>query len=382
MQPIVNPNAPVSWENPYGYWPCGLHWELLKAICQKDNKEALQIWRRERDIDAAPLGMSRLFPLLYRRLSDDDPGDPDLPRYKSTYRYTLYRNNLYFHRLRHAVESLEQAGIPVMFIKGSALAVGYYQDMGLRYMADFDITVPFESYQEAKKIVQANGFKEPFSLNASYWHMSRSRPFVDDEGFEFDLHWRVMNGYVKKDIPGVWDNTQYLNYRGYRMRIPCDEVNFIHCFKHGLSPNPNEPIRWVVDAIEILDKSTKPLNWDLIQTFYKDKDFENRFKNALRFIKVLRPDIDIPLKLDNSIPLMELKCHLEPKTKTGGLLAYLNARWRNLLSEGELDNPIKKLWYSRYCLHNYYNVENDWLLTKAVFQAILRRLKRKRIEAA
>lgn len=95
-------------------------------------------WRglRSLDLDHVERGALAFLPLVYMRLSDAGIDGPLLPRLKGAYRNVWYRNQLQLERLPKVAEA---AGPGAIFMRDVALSTGYYADIGLRLIVQFEL---------------------------------------------------------------------------------------------------------------------------------------------------------------------------------------------------------------------------------------------------
>jgi hypothetical protein len=163
----------VDWES---FTP--RHWKLLERMAQNEG----------------------VAPLLYWNLKDSD-----LPVPEETFQYlqgeyykTYARNTLLYQELGRVLAALEQAGIPVIVLKGAALAVTVYEDIGIRPMADLDLLVPEERLQRAVQVArQALGYQSDVpeaahGLNQLVGHHVRLR----NGDVVLELHWSLATSRV------------------------------------------------------------------------------------------------------------------------------------------------------------------------------------------
>ena len=119
--------------------------ELLLRAALLPGPVALDAWRAFQSLvefDSIDGGSRRLLPLVHRNLRDVLADDPDAIRLRESYLRTWHANRLAFEALVPVLEALTRAGIRAMLLKGAALGVRYYGDVGLRPMADCDVMVP------------------------------------------------------------------------------------------------------------------------------------------------------------------------------------------------------------------------------------------------
>lgn len=103
----------------------------------------------------------------------------------SEWQRSALQNQANFVRVLHGqtqlVNLLEQEGIPLVILKGTAAAV-YYPEPFRRSMGDVDFLVPQDRFEEAMNLMIANGYRE-------IGNGPRHTEFVKD-GIEYELHRR------------------------------------------------------------------------------------------------------------------------------------------------------------------------------------------------
>ena len=132
-----------------------------------DAAEAFRKWKAASDVNTVDPGSYRLFPLLYKNLQTVGIDDPLMNIFRWVYERTLSNNGTLYGRLAALLKELDARGMPAILVKGSALALLYYLDPGLRPMMDADILVPTDRAREAMEIITALGW-----LLESGWALS------------------------------------------------------------------------------------------------------------------------------------------------------------------------------------------------------------------
>jgi hypothetical protein len=251
-----------------GYlWPTAEQELLLRAslFAGKEGLASYHEWARRVDIDALDYGSLRMLPLLYRNLRRLGTESPHLDRLKGTYRQTYYQNKLAFYRGFALLNSLKEAGIETMILKGAAMISLYYGDPGLRPMSDFDILVPPGQALAAIAAIRCSGWqpRKGIPLNAKTVTVHYSWPFSLPATTELDLHWYVFDQccYPKADDE-LWDAAVTGCVDGSSVRGLCATDQLLHTCIHGMEWNTVSPLRWVADAAIIFDRDADRIDWD------------------------------------------------------------------------------------------------------------------------
>ena len=117
-----------------GCWPTPGQELLLRACLMPgvEAAEAFRKWKAASDINTVDPGSYRLFPLLYANLRSNGVEDPLMNIFRWVYDKTLSNNGTLYGRLAALLKELNARDMPAVLVKGSALALIYYADAGLR----------------------------------------------------------------------------------------------------------------------------------------------------------------------------------------------------------------------------------------------------------
>lgn len=227
--------------------------------------EAWRVWTETADIDRLYEASQRLIPLLYHRLNSLGIEHGLMDRFKGIYRRSWYRNQMNFHRALPVLKAFADAGIDPLVLKGGAVSQLYYPQPGLRPMNDFDLLVPLRQTDRALEILRALGY-EPIErrweqLDGEYRFLRHGHGFLHREnGHEFDLHWHLMPESCSPDIDEVlWRYRQSVRIGEMTVGTLDATFHLMHTCAHGFRWNELAPVRWVADAVKIMEKET--IDW-------------------------------------------------------------------------------------------------------------------------
>jgi hypothetical protein len=169
-----------------------------------------------------------------------------------------------FHSLASLLRSFRDAGIAVMVLKGIALTLLHYKDYGIRPMNDIDILVHPEHAERAVMLLKETGWTPiDFLPTAGYISVSYSHGFRNAAGQECDLHWHLLSqGRRLTDDAPFWkdaDGVEIHGAAGFALN-PTDLL--MHVCVHGARWNTTPPIRWVADAMTVLNNTSAVIDWD------------------------------------------------------------------------------------------------------------------------
>ena len=253
-----------------GFRPTARQELLLRAalLPTAEAGAAWSEWATDSAMDNLDEGSYRLLPLVYRNLKAQGIQHRLMGTLKGLYRRAWYENQLLFHRTAGVLESLRKAGIPTLLLKGAALALEYYKDLGARPMSDLDFLVPEEKAVAACALLEAAGWRRttaaPAKLTASFLRARHALGMEHEAGGKIDLHWHVLYWTC---FPGAdrdfWADSVPADLLGETTRTlnPADQL--LHACVHGVDWNEVSPVRWIPDALAVMG-SAPSLDWDRI----------------------------------------------------------------------------------------------------------------------
>jgi hypothetical protein len=274
---------------------------LLKAAVG-DEKIAPAAWRELKpnlDLDRLPAPSLRLLPLVYSNLTAKGIEDPEMPRLKGLYRHTWYKNHLLLHRGGETLRTLQRAGIPTLVLKGPALIAHYYGDAGVRPMLDFDVLIPRTDARRSLDVLTGAGWQGPRFAPPGLPRFLHGIDLQDGDGMECDVHWRVMEYLVSENEEGsekgFWSRAIEVSIGGAMTRSLGHEDQLLHVCVHGARWNPDGNIRWVCDAMTVVIKAGKEIDWGVLPARCRDYGCAVPMHDALRY---LRNEFGAPIPAD------------------------------------------------------------------------------------
>lgn len=215
-------------------------------------------------------------PLLYDRLKPlasgcNVPLDV-LQKLRGVYLANAARNMKIYHELGEVLTALQQAGIPVIVLKGAHLAELVYGNIALRIMGDLDLLVPTPDFVKARKTLITLGYDSgsPFDFEALCMK-DKSQDLRHPHGkAQVELHWTIEHPShgLAVDVAGLWERAEPATLGGVAtltlspadlLSHLCLEATYHHggVFDMGLRP-------FCDIATSVLHYQTR-LEWNLVQ---------------------------------------------------------------------------------------------------------------------
>ena len=351
-----------------GCWPTPQQeWLLRAALLPGDDAVRFwEVWKSQVDFNNLDWGSYRLLPLLYRNLRAHRVQDPWLDKLKGIYRHTWLKNQLLFREMLYLLQAFHQAGIQTMILKGVPLIVLYLKDYGLRPMNDFDVLIRSKDLNQAAGLLAEWKWKPKFRAPHAWG-------FITTKGNEFDLHWHVLAECCEVDADDdFWEAAIPMQIAGFETRALNATDQLLHVCIHGVAWNAIAPIRWIADAIEILNASE--IDWTRLVSQAQQRHLTLSLSASLGYLHRLF-DAPIPekvLKEVSALPVSRVeRLDYEAKTSVPNERGAFLAAWayyREYRRSVEGKTWAYKLVAFPGFLRTLWGLDHDWQVP--VFAAV------------
>lgn len=261
---------------------------LLGAALAESPAEASAAWsdwRRRCTLEGATRAEAQTFPLLYRNLRRLEVDDPELDRLKGAYRYCWSRNQMLLKLGRHALETLREAGIATIVLKGAALSTVQYRDLGVRPMTDFDVLVPRASAGAAiEALARALRPHEAFPHPDRRLPVHHSTSLVDSDDNELDLHWYSL--FASAPDHELWSAAVPAQVAGAETRVLCPPDQLLQVCGHGAWWTPAGSARWVADAVVTIRSAAGSFDWERLVSQSRKRRLSRAMVDPLEYLRV------------------------------------------------------------------------------------------------
>lgn len=265
---------------------------LRAALLPGDaGKEAAQNWLASADFQKLGKASRGILPLLYTRLRQEGFPASLMPVLKGIKRHTWYNNRRLFHHGGAAVRALREAGIDVMVIKGAAMVIDYYHDESLRPMEDLDILVRYSDRRDAIRLLMQHGwapnpqhYRASRNIEELTSEIGKSVHLVQPTGLHLDLHWNLTH-YCLGDATDddFWASAGECMFEGQVVKVLSPADQLLHIIAHGAPWSTISPVRWIPDAITVLNHHPE-FDWDRLTEQARQKSLAFMTRNALRYL--------------------------------------------------------------------------------------------------
>lgn len=347
---------------------------LLRAALIQDQSagSAWRKWQTRVDFDAMDWGSYRLLPLVYRNLKTLCVEDELMGRLRGIHRRTWYKNNLLLSETMALVRGFQQAGIPTLILKGIALGLKYYGDLGLRPMMDFDVLVPLADKARALTRTRAWNWQEKFFA-------PHACGFITAKGNEFDLHWHAFAECCQANADdNLWADSNPLQIGDVQTLALNPTDTLLHICVHGLAWNAIPPVRWVADATIILRAA--PIDWTRFVAQAQERNLGLTARCALVYLSRTL-DVPVPSSALNDLEAVPISyaerwdysAKTIPPTERGPFLvswAYLREYQRLVMNE----NFARKILAFPRFIQSLWGVKHLWQVPLYAFTGAMERI--------
>ncbi|MFC1575594.1 nucleotidyltransferase family protein [Gemmatimonadota bacterium] len=277
------------------YWPSASQEDLLDAALLEGDAAgaAWDRWISEVDLDTADTGSVFILPAVYKNLIQAGYPDGELAKIKGVYRFSWGRNQLTCNRVAKIVSLLEHAGVECLVLKGTALLMTTYEDVGLRMMSDFDLLIREGQLDQAASVLGSNGWscsRPPKRFEFALREIEFNRP----DHPPLDLHFNDFPAGCKPaSVGGLWNRTERVEWMAMGLSVPDATDLLLHCCIEGRKLDPQGGCRWIIDLHEIIRRRGADLDWEALPQRVSEMGLVLPVRDAMNYVK-RRFEIPIP----------------------------------------------------------------------------------------
>jgi hypothetical protein len=224
-----------------------------RESCLPDVPDWRELAARAARLDLAPL----LFDAAKKSGRLDEIPPPVALELRRDYLRWANLNEENFRELAALLDAFRVADIPVVLLKGSALAVDLYDSAAHRPMCDLDFLLRKESLPAVERILAQRGYRRHGALGNEFEEEFRSQLcFIrrDASRLTVEPHWHVLDAPGGTPVEWFWEHTAPLEIRGRRARTLEPAAMLIHLAAHYAVQHRREGLRPLADIARLLDR--------------------------------------------------------------------------------------------------------------------------------
>ncbi|NBC37918.1 hypothetical protein GTZ99_15290 [Novosphingobium sp. FSY-8] len=248
--------------------PDALQVQLLLALLAEPERArpAAQAWLEGVAFDALDEGTRRLMPMLHSRLAVMHVAHPLVPRIRGLYRQAWYLDSARRQHMQGVLAALAGLNTPLVVLKGVALGQYAYDTPVHRPFVDMDVLVHPDAFDAVVGRMRAMGY----TLRREMFHAICAMPPARGDGLrapgvmELDLHRSpYAEVFGRGHVLPLLDRVVPVPGMAAGVAMLGAEDQLLHTLSHGLRPNAVMPVRWMVDAVQLLRVQPGSIDWTL-----------------------------------------------------------------------------------------------------------------------
>lgn len=228
--------------------------------------------------------------IVYFRLNKNKSDFPDIPQeileeLKSDYYMNATKNTLLFEELGRALEAFKKSGLPVIALKGAALAETAYGNLALRPMTDIDLLVRKEDLLRVDEELKRLGYRasdrsvNDVDFSATYLMTLDYRSHLPNSP-SFHIHWHFVNSSIPNEsyirhiqMEDIWKDAEKAIISDVETLVMAPHYLLIHLSEHALRVTHSlGKLSFLCDINQAINFYRERLDWErLIKESFKFK---------------------------------------------------------------------------------------------------------------
>lgn len=247
-------------------------------------------WRRGYTLDETPWNEVRMLGSVAPRLKWLERDASIAPRIQGIRKFLYAQTQMCLMGAMDGLRALSAAGIPFMFLKGTARIARNPAAAQERLVRDVDILVRPEHKDEAIALLVKSGwsfgasgrwqtywFQVDNTANHHAWSYAKGSSEIDLHHFSNALN-RLLG-----DDDALWRRAAALDWRGLPLFVPSPTDNLIVSLVHGVRWSKDEAADWTVDASASIDSGL--VDWPVFVAEVQARRLEAEAAVGLRYLK-------------------------------------------------------------------------------------------------
>ena len=161
--------------------------------------------------------------------------------------------------LMHLVTAFERAGIPVIVLKGPAVAIAGYDDYSRRTFSDADFLVRRKDLAVARDLLLGRGFLREYPPEMERSLIADQHALeLADSSFKVELHWSLLSRHLRfdLDVDELWKKAYQVECMGAPMSVLANEYLFLYLCAHG-AKHEWMIFRWICDIAQLTKRMSR-----------------------------------------------------------------------------------------------------------------------------
>ncbi len=233
-------------------------------------------------------------PLMYHAMTHSAFQAPEVTRQKlqAAYYESAAFNQMIFTEMGRVVQALNEAGIPVIVLKGAALATTIYPDPALRPMSDLDLLTAAPFVGKAVRCLRSKGYSLQKITNHAVLQC------ILGAKISIELHWTLAGDHQMSNKEIARFITDFADQPvSSTSRLSFD---FLYLCAHLVLQHAEARLIWFYDHFAFFHHFHKEIDWNNLLNLADQLDWLQALDIMMQGINV-RFDYHPPINFQNSI---------------------------------------------------------------------------------
>ena len=227
---------------------------------------------------------------------------------------TMFR----FKQLKQVLRAFDERGIPVIVLKGSALAETVYATPALRPMGDIDLLVRNDDVSQAEDTLVHLDYRLVVGPRDAPRDRNYHVRYRIERGVPVEIHWALEDPWkpVRVDLEGIWRRARPATVAGCPALIIAPEDLVPHLCLHTACHNKLEhSLQGLCDISLTIRRNSQSFDWGVVEQRAHEWKITKYAYLALRLTREL---LDAPIP-DSILSALEPSGKLQPAALEGAV---------------------------------------------------------------
>jgi hypothetical protein len=177
---------------------------------------------------------------------------------------------IFSRELGRLLEAFEREGVPVIPLKGPALAETVYAHPALRPCTDLDLLIRRESLHRVDDLLRRLGYRRLADAHSFRFDLAYDRAtlYEGTAGVHVDLHWGLLSdprySWNEREGLTVWDRAVRIRVAGQDALGLCPEDLLLYLAVHLAVHHGLAGLLWYWDLALVLDRWGGQIDWEAL----------------------------------------------------------------------------------------------------------------------
>lgn len=197
------------------------------------------------------------------------PPEKILPVFERALLNGVARSLIMGHQVSQVLRAFQEAEIPVLLIKGPALARTVYPDPALRLSGDIDLLVMPDDFLRCERIMETLGYSSPARTYRLSRYAFHHQTFVPRKNrLMIEVHWMADFGFgyfPENWLENAMERKIHVHSRDLTFDTLHPQDNFQFLVFHNVIQHNRRRLDWIMDVARLTQEFSPQEDWESVQ---------------------------------------------------------------------------------------------------------------------